>query len=177
VGTSKINTPEELMDVVSKQKPKDNITVSYKRNGRSADTKAMLGDRSISKSITIRSNGMGNENFNFTMPNMPALPHPPLAMSWGFGRGRLGVRIEDTENDSGAKITEVHDETAAAKAGLKENDLITEVNDKKVINVNEVRKELAEVKDKTSYNIKAKRNGSDMNFEIKIPKKINKADL
>ena len=177
VGNKKINTPDELMDVVKKQKPKDNITVSYKRNGRSADTKAILGDRSISKSITIRNNGMGNGNFNFTMPNMPALPHQPFAMSWGFGRGRLGVRIEDTENDSGAKITEVHDETAAAKAGLKENDLITEINGKKVINVNEVRKELAEVKDKTSYNIKAKRNGSDMNFEIKIPKKINKADL
>jgi len=177
VSNTKINTPDELMAVVNKQKPKDNITVSYKRNGRSADTKAMLGDRSISKSITIRNNGMGNGNFNFTMPNMPALPHQPFAMSWGFGRGRLGVRIEDTENDSGAKITEVHDETAAAKAGLKENDLITEINGKKVINVNEVRKELAEVKDKTSYNIKAKRNGSDMNFEIKIPKKINKADL
>ncbi|MEJ7820947.1 MAG: PDZ domain-containing protein [Chitinophagaceae bacterium] len=177
VGNKNINTPDELMDVVNKQKPRDNITVSYKRNGRSADTKAMLGDRSISKSITIRNNGKGNGNFNFTMPHMPALPHQPFAMSWGFGRGRLGVRIEDTENDSGAKITEVHDETAAAKAGLKENDLITEINGKKVINVNEVRKELAEVKDKTSYNIKAKRNGSDMNFEIKIPKKINKADL
>ncbi|MEJ7672913.1 MAG: PDZ domain-containing protein [Chitinophagaceae bacterium] len=87
VGNKKINTPDELMDVVNKQKPKDNITVSYKRNGRSADTKAMLGDRSISKSISIRNNGKGNGNFNFTMPNMPALPQQPFAMSWGFGRG------------------------------------------------------------------------------------------
>ena len=50
-------------------------------------------------------------------------------------------------------------------------------NGKKVKDVNEVKKELAEVKDKASYNIKVKRNGTDMNLEVKIPKKVNKADL
>lgn len=108
---------------------------------------------------------------------MAQIPHDQFTKSWGFGRGRLGLRIEDTDNDSGAKITDVDEESAAAKAGLKENDVITEVNGKQVKDVNEVKKELAEVKDKASYNIKAKRNGSDMNFEIKIPKKVNKADL
>jgi serine protease Do len=176
VGNKKINNPEDLMDAVSNQKPKDNIAIYYKRNGKTSQANALLGDRTMTRAITIRKNGMGNGNFNFTMPNLPEIPQS-FAMSWGYGRGRLGVRIEDTENDNGVKITEVHDETAASKAGLKENDLITEVNGKKVTNVNEVRKELAEVKDKTSYNLKAKRNGSDMNFEIKIPKKINKADL
>ncbi len=71
----------------------------------------------------------------------------------------------------------MEDESAAAKAGLKKDDIITEVNGNKVKNVNEVRKEVADVKDKNNYNLKAKRNGGDMNFEIKIPKKINKADL
>ena len=60
---------------------------------------------------------------------------------------------------------------------IKKDDIITEVNGKGVKDVNEVRKEIANNMEKTSYNIKAKRNGADMNFEISIPKKVNKADL
>ncbi|MDB5222559.1 MAG: hypothetical protein JWN83_1226 [Chitinophagaceae bacterium] len=175
VGNKNITDPDDLMDAVTTYKPKEEVTISYKRDGKAGDVKATLGGRSFSRTYSFNSNGMND--FNFTMPKIAPMPHQPFTMAWGFGRGRLGVRIEDTDNDSGVKITDVDDESAAAKAGLKENDIITEVNGKKVKDVNEVRKELGEVKDKNSYNIKAKRNGSDMNFEIKIPKKINKADL
>lgn len=177
VGNKTVADEDELLDAVSALKPKADVTISYKRDGKTADAKATLGERSFSRTFSYNGSGFTDRDFNFTMPKAANIPHQPLAMSWGFGRGRLGVRIEDTENDNGVKVTEVHDESAAAKAGLKENDVITEVNGKKVKDVNEVRKELAEVKDKTAYNIKAKRNGSDMNFEVKIPKKINKADL
>ncbi len=47
---------------------------------------------------------------------------------------------------------------------------------KKIKNVNEVRAEVLH-SDKNNYTIKARRNGAEMNFEIKIPKKINSADL
>lgn len=175
VGSKKISDPDELMDAITAYKPKEEVTISYKRDGKSGETKATLGERNFSRSFSY--NGNSDYNFNFAMPKIAAIPREPFTMSWGVRRGRLGVSIEDTDNDSGVKITDVQDESAAAKAGLKENDIITEVNGKKVKDVNEVRKELADVKDKNSYNIKAKRNGSDMNFEIKIPKKINKADL
>ena len=95
-----------------------------------------------------------------------------------FGGGpKLGARIEDADDDAGAKITKVEEGSAAEKAGLKANDVITEVNGKKVKNVQDVRHELMEVKDKTTYTIKAKRGGSEMSFEIKVPKKVNKADI
>lgn len=177
IGNKKVTDPDDLMDAVTAYKPKEEVTISYKRNAKAADVKATMGDRNFSRSFSFNSSGMNNGDFNFTMPKIAAMPRHPFAMAWGFGQGRLGVRIEDTDNDSGAKIIDVDDESTAAKAGLKENDIITEVNGNKVKDVNEVRKELADLKGKTSYNIKAKRGGSDMNFEIKIPKKINKADL
>ncbi len=177
VGAKNISDPDDLRDAVTAYKPKEDVTISYKRDGKTSDVKATLGETSFARSFSFNSNGIGNRDFNFTMPKIAAVPHEPFAMVWGIGRGRLGVSIEDTDNDSGAKITDVNDESVAAKAGLKENDIITEVNGKKVKDVNEVRKELAEVRDKISYNIKAKRNDTDMNFEIKIPKRINKADL
>ena len=177
VGSKKITNPEELMNAVTTYKPKEDVTISYKRDGKAADTKATLGERSFSRSFSFNNNSMSDMDFNFTMPKIATVPHEPFATLWGYGRGRLGVSIEDTDNESGVKITDVQDESAAAKSGLKENDIINEVDGKKVKDVNETRKEMAEVKDKSSYNIKAKRNGTEMNFEIKIQKKINKATL
>jgi serine protease Do len=177
VGNKKVTGPDDLMDAVTAYKPKEDVTISYKRDGKAGDVKASLGETNFSRSFSFNSTGINDRDFNFSMPKITTVSHAPFSMAWGFGRGRLGVRIEDTDNDTGAKIIDVDDESAAAKAGLKENDIITEVNGQKVKDVNEVRKEIAGVKDKNTYNIKAKRNGSDMNFEIKIPKRINKADL
>lgn len=176
VGGKSITDEEQLIDVVAGMKPKEDVNITYKREGKTTEAKATLGNRGISRAYAFDGSAMEERNFHMAVPRIH-MPHLPLAKSWGFGRGRLGLRIEDTENDNGAKVTEVHDESAAAKAGLKENDVITEVNGKAVKNVNEVLKEVAEVKDKSNYNIKAKRSGADMNFEIKIPKKLNKADL
>ena len=180
VGDKKITDEDDLMDAVSGHKPKDDVNITYKRDGKAADVKANLGETSYSRAFSFNGSAMDEGNFYFSRPkieNAMKLPEAFPSMAWSFGHKRLGVRIEDTENETGAKIIDVDDESLAAKAGLKENDVITEVNGKKVKDVNEVRKEIAEIKDKNSYNIKAKRNGTDMNFEIKIPKRINKADL
>ena len=175
IGDKNITDEDDVFDAVNARKPKEDVTISYKRDGKAGDVKATLAEKNaFSKSFSFNGTHW-DSSFNFTMPKMATLGTGAFAYS--FGRGKLGLRIEDTDNDTGVKITDVDDGSVAAKAGLKENDIIIEVNGKKVKDVNEIRKELGEIKDKASYNIKAKRNGSDMNFEIKIPKKINKADL
>lgn len=174
IGDKNITDEDELFEAVNGYKPNDEVSISYKREGKTNDVKATLGERrNFSQAFSFNSSKW-DSGFHFKMPK---ISHQPFAMSWGSFKGKLGLRIEDTENESGAKVIYVHDESAAAKAGVKENDIITEVNGNKVKDVNEVRKKLAEVTYKTSYNIKVKRNGSDMNFEIKVPKRINKADL
>src|SRR6266516_3774717 len=108
---------------------------------------------------------------------MALAPVQPFNKFWRFGNKRLGLKIEDTENDSGVKITNVEENSVAEKAGLKKDDIITEVDGKIVKDVGEVLDQVRDNQDKTSYTVKAKRNGSDMNFDIKFPKKINNADL
>lgn len=174
LGDKKISNPEDLMDAVKKYKIKDDVTLNYKRDGRQSETNALLGESNMFNAFNY--NDYTGKSFSFTMPKLPALPRMPYTFAFNYGQ-RLGVSIEDADNDNGAKITDVNDDSPAAKAGLKENDIITEVNGKNVKNVNDVRKEIADVKDKISYNIKAKRNGSEMNFEIKIPKRVNKANI
>ena len=174
IGDKNITEEDDVVDAVHNYKPKDDVVISYKRDGKAADVKATLEQRNFSKSFSYNGDKW-DSGFNFTMPKIPNIPSQPF--SYSFGRGRLGLGIEDTDNDGGVKVTDVDDESLGAKAGVKENDIITEINGKKVKDVTEVKKELAELKDKSSYNIKVKRNGADMNLEVKIPKKVNKAGI
>ena len=61
----------------------------------------------------------GDDNFDMVMPNQAKT-----------NEAFLGVVTEQTEQ--GAKINQVSDESPAAKAGLKEGDIITKVNDIKI---------------------------------------------
>jgi len=184
IGNKKINDPDELSDVVKSYKPKDEVKIYYERSGKSNDTKAVLGERkqSMSRSFFYNNNEVPHMNpkmfkdFNFQMPPMETMPGQPFSKFWVGPNKKLGVKIEDTENNEGVKITNVEEGSVAEKAGLKKDDIITEVDEKKIETVDDAREEILQT-DKTDYTIKAKRNGTDMNFEIKIPKKANSADL
>ena len=60
--------------------------------------------------------------------------------------------------------------SAAEKAGLKEGDIITEMNGEKVSDVNNVRSEMIQAENKNDYKIKVKRDKNEKTFEVKIPK-------
>ena len=101
----------------------------------------------------------------------------PIVLSSDRRQKKLGLKIQDTEESSGVKILEVADSSAAANAGLKKDDIITEIGGKKVSNTDEAREQLMENAEKFNYNIKARRNGNEMSFDIKIPKKLKTANL
>ena len=65
----------------------------------------------------------------------------------------------------------------AKKAGIKENDIITEVDGKSVNTADDVAKLIRENKDKVSVMVKLQRDGKTQNIEVKIPKKLKTADL
>lgn len=175
VGDKNISNQDDLYEAVSKHKPKEVVSITYKRDGKQQEVNATLDERKLMKSFSYNIKTFGDSDFNLKMPGLPNLPVQPF--TFFRERGRVGLSIEDTENDSGVKVMSVNKDSPADKAGIKENDIITEINGNKVKNVNETRRELQGSRDKSSYNIKIKRSGSEMNFEIKIPKKLNKADL
>ena len=109
-------------------------------------------------------NGDGGYNFNYNGDMLPR-------------HQKLGLKIQDTEDGTGIKVLDVDKDSPAEKAGLKKDDVVTEVGGKKVNNTDEAREQLQENQEKSAYTIKAKRNGSEMNFDIKIPKKLKTANL
>jgi serine protease Do len=57
---------------------------------------------------------------------------------------RLGIEIQDVEEGKGVKILDVDDDTPAAKAGLKKDDIISELNGKSINSVDELQSALKE---------------------------------
>ncbi|RYY69367.1 MAG: PDZ domain-containing protein [Chitinophagaceae bacterium] len=193
VGDDKVGDPSDLSKIIAAKKPKDEVKITYKRNGKEKTTKATLQERkeSESKSFSYFTGPQGRMK-TITVPGQPGAPRAPGAIyrgegmnidsdvfvrGFGMGRPRLGLKIQDLEEGSGVKVLEVEAESAAEKAGLKKDDIIVAVADAKVNNTDEAREQLHENAEKSSYSIEAKRNGTTMKFDIKIPKKLKTADL
>ncbi len=183
VNDTKIDGPEKLAEVIGKLKPNDEAKITYKRSGKDKTVKATLQERKEK----------GGNNFSFTMPkgNVRSLSvprHPGRSFQWNEGgneivvqgyaaRPKLGLKIQDLEEGTGVKVLEVEKETPAEKAGLQKDDIITQIAGVKVANTDEAREQLRKNVEKSNYTISAKRNNTDMTFEIKIPKKLKTINL
>lgn len=195
----KIEGPQSLYEAVNSKKPKDEVQINYMRDGKEKNVKATLGERKTSFSKSYSFNAPDGSYKTFTMPFAPDADKWKMegdlrqleklqelqgqiggmnGFNYGFPRRqKLGLKIQDTEDEKGVKILEVQDSSAAAQAGLKKDDIIIEIGGEKVKNTDEARDLLSENNEKGSYPLKARRNGSEMTFTIKIPKKLKTTNL
>lgn len=175
-----ISSPEDLMEVVKSHKSGDEIKLYYLRDNKKKDVKVKLGETMGDKRTFIYKNFPGHDNnsFNFKTPEMPRMPKNFYNFRFNNdSKPKIGLKIEDTENDNGVKILNVEEGSPADKAGLKKDDIITNFNGDKVNSVDELMEQVNDSEDKSSINVKAMRNNSEMNFDVKIPKKLNSANL
>ncbi len=192
VNDKKIDGMQALSETISSMKVGDEVKVYFLRDGKKKDVKATLAVRKNSSAINrIYRFEMPNgksRSFSFpTPPTPPAPPTPPqfdMNGNFDFGevfidtrRPKLGIKIQDTEEGNGVKILDVEQGSASATAGLLKEDIVTEIGGVKVKNTDEAREQLHENADKSTYTMKAKRNGKEIDFSIKIPKKLKTAEL
>ncbi|MBS1604460.1 MAG: PDZ domain-containing protein, partial [Bacteroidetes bacterium] len=133
VDETKIEGPEDLAEAVHRHKPQEKATITFKRDGKEQTVTAMLGR----SQRLVRSYG-------FAMPDMKGMEELQKSFDLdgrrfpgfeGFNRDRgprLGIRAQDTEDGKGVKVLDVDDESAAAKAGVKEGDVITRLDGREV---------------------------------------------
>ena len=179
----KIAGSQDLFDAVNAKKEKDEVKIIYLRDKKEKSAKATLQLRE-GHSFSFTTPDGNYKSFSMPpMPDMPEMHFDPFDNLSGtyspglFRKQRLGLKIQDTDDAMGVKVLEVEDSSAAAKAGLKKDDVIIQIGEKKVSNTDEARAALAANNAKTSYPVKAKRNGSEINFELKFPKKLKTASL
>jgi serine protease Do len=169
-----VDGPESLADAIHKYKPEDKITLTYLRDGKEQKMTIPLGK---APGVTVGSY-YKMPNFNFDNGGIPPMPPSPRVYGYGYGpKARLGIKAQDTENGKGVKVLEVGDESAAEKAGIKENDIITKFDGKDVNSATELADLARASKDKPSIKISIIRDGKAKEIEIKIPKKLKTADL
>lgn len=165
---------EQLSKGISEKKPGDEVTITYKRDGREHKATAKLEKRVMPAII--------NRNFNRdrVMPPMTfdfdgADNFQPLFEM--RNRPRLGIKAQDTEDGAGVKVLEVEEGSAAFKAGIKENDIITTFEGKEVKSAGELVRAAREASDKSTLKVQLKRDGKPQTIEVKVPKKLKTANL
>ena len=180
IGDTKIEDPEQLSETVRKHKPGEKVTITVLRDKKEQKITTELGKW---KGVSAFSYGPG-QNFKMEMPDyemfaprVQATPRVRNGQAWSSGAPRLGLSVQDTDDGKGVKVIDVDHESNAAKAGLKENDIITNFNGTEVNSADEVAKLVKENKDKPTISLKIKRDSKVQTVEVKMPRKLKTADL
>ena len=199
VNDIKIDGPASLYDAIGKSKPEDKVTISYIRSGKTNTLVASLAKNKNTMQYYNFSSPEGQgapgydmsprqyfdpntrklqpspRGFSFAIPNFPGREGMTIP---GFeNKPKLGISIEDTETGDGVKITNVAENSPAAKSGLLENDIIVKVNDEKIKDVDALKPLIKDAKEGTSFTFQIKRNKELKTILVKLPKKLKTADL
>jgi len=169
-----IDNPEELSEAIHKYKPQDKVTITFYRDHKKQQVTATLGKfRKTTQTFQYNMPDLQGYDFKNMMPPMENFP--------GFdgfkGKPRLGIHAQDTEDGKGVKVLGVDDESSAAKAGIKEGDIITRFDGKEVNSASALAESAQTSKSKPSVHINLLRDGKPLDLEVKTPRKLRTADL
>lgn len=199
VGKELITDGDKLSKVISSKKPKDVVEIFYLRNGKENKLKATLGERKFKSPMAMAYGSPRGKVRSFSYPGISGESADwedglrkleSLAPGAGYSfdsdlllensfprQKKLGLKIQDTEEGGNVKIIDIEEGSAAEKAGLKKDDIITEIGGVKIENTDDAREQLFPSEAKSAYTIKAKRGGTEMSFDVKFPKKLKTANL
>lgn len=196
VNDIKIDGPASLYDAIGKSKPEDKVTISYIRSGKTNTLVASLAKNKNTMQYYNFSSpeGQGGPSFDISpkqyfdpntrklqpgqrgfsfIPNFPGMEGMTIP---GFEKKpKLGISIEDLEEGKGVKIKSIQEGSPADKAGLKVGDIITSIDKDEVKEVNDIKGQYFEAGQ--SIKVVIFRDKASKTIEVKIPKKINSADL
>jgi len=191
IDNKKIDGHKSLAECIKSHKPYDLVKISYLRNGKKKSTNCILQlKKRVERKIIITKKGTKKDEINelFQMPEIAnetidlsglteGLKLDDLSYKLFPNKQKLGIKIQDTEDETGVKVIEVSNNSLGEKSGLIKDDIITEIAGEKIKNTDDARYQLREVAEKKAYNVKVMRNGKEMMIEIKNPKELKTIDL
>lgn len=175
IGDEEIDDADDVSKAVRRHKPGDKVVVHFSRNGKKQTITAELG-----KWKGIRINNL-NATFAPMVPTPPAAPTPPgtfRSFAYSYGSSpKLGLSVQDTDDSKGVKVLAVAEESNAAKAGVKKDDIITHINDEEVTSTDHVKGMMREAINGASVKLQLLRDGKKQTIDVRIPRKLKTADL
>ncbi len=190
VNKEKIEGPSDLYKVIGQYKADDKITIEYIREGKKNQKEIVLAKNKMDAIASSPNNNFNNNvdvfklegdemdrgfdkkfRRGFALPDFPNIDEIYVNTK----KPKLGISIEDLEEGNGVKITMVNKYSPADKAGLKVGDIITSIDKHDVKEVNDIKWQYFEAGQ--TIKLSVNRNKENKIIEVKIPKKINSADL
>lgn len=178
IGDKKIETAEDVTKTIRNYRPGDKISITYLREGKQQTATAGLTKwKGVRMNAIILPQLQGFQRQLQDFDRQQRMQQRMFGQNYAFGRPRLGLSIQDTDDGAGVKVLDVDEESAAAKAGIKKDDIIVGVDDTDVKSTDDVLKATRPGVEKFSYKFKVKRGGATETIEVKIPRKLKTADL
>ncbi len=149
--------------------------------GNSGGPLVNLNGEVVGINTAIFSRSGGYMGIGFAIPvNMAKLIKNQLIEDGRVTRGRLGVYIQDVNNElaesfdldaaKGILVSQVMEDSPAEDAGLKQGDIILELNGKDVGKVTEFRNKIALTIPGTKVELTIQRDGKEQTVDVKIGK-------
>jgi serine protease Do len=182
IGDKKIESSDDVTETVRAHKPGDKVTLNITREGKEQKLTAELGKwrgipmNAVSAMPKI-SDLHGLREFSQIAPSVDAHGIYNSVNGFAWGRPRLGVSIQDTDDGKGVKVLDVDEEGYADKAGLKKDDIILQVDDKAITAADDVSKLMKDKKEGSTTRLEILRQGKPQTIEVKFPKKLKTVDL
>lgn len=173
IDDKKIEEADDVSKIIRSHKPGDKVSITYLRGGKEQKQSVELGKW---KGATMPSVVMPKQ-WQGEFPRVETMPGGQGYVISGSGTPKLGLSIQDTDDGKGVKVIDVDEDSNAGKAGLKEDDIITRVNDKDVNSTDEVTRIVRESRSLPSMKFQVLRNGKTQTLEVRTPRKIKTADL
>ena len=170
IGDDKVTGPDDLYKAVGKHKPDEKVTITYLRDGKQLTANATFG-----KAEKMKIYSWNTPDNHFDLKDLT-----PFNYSFGWGdKPRLGIEAQDTEDENGVKVLSVEDEedSPAAKAGLKQDDVITQINGKAIKSTDDLKESMKDVKKGDTLKVTYKRNNQTQTVDVKFPKDLKTIDL
>lgn len=184
-----IANSDNIITIIQKKNPGDEIKITYLRDGKKKSVKAILGERKDSP-FGIREEEIEMElpfdlrDFDYLFnpdsitiicPDSKNSPCDSMKIcqpfSWnseGFKTEEapfLGVTPSEEAVDSGVKIGEVIAGSSAEQMGLLANDIILEINGKQISNFDELRETIQQIEAHADIHIVVLRDGKTKSFD------------
>ncbi len=147
--------------------------------GNSGGALVDAAGRLVGVNSAILSRSGGNQGIGFAVPiNLARYVMERIISDGKVTRGYLGVMIQPVtpelakefklSQNSGALVGDVTKDSPAEKAGLKEGDVITEFNGKKVTDSRHLRLMVSQTAPEAKAQVKAIRDGKEQSFTVKL---------
>jgi serine protease Do len=194
IDNEKISSPEDLSSIIRAKNPKQKVEITVIRDGKQKKFEAelQLKKRVTRKTIVIAERNI--QGMPFPHSDRPLPPLPPYVGNEGeiimeniigddmnlnnmdvqvqvSKKPKIGLKIKDINEGNGVEVLEVVENSAAASAGILEEDIITGIN------TDEAREQLKAAEQSSSFNVDILRKGKKMSVKIMTPKKLKTADL